>query len=144
MTTADSIYEELSGSECLELLAAHHFGRIAVVLLGQPIIFPVNYILDGDAVVFRTSAGTKLSGAAMGRVAFEIDGIDETSRTGWSVVVQGVGNEITSALDHRSQHLRQLEVQPWVPGTEPRWIEILPHQITGRRLRVERLTTTGS
>jgi nitroimidazol reductase NimA-like FMN-containing flavoprotein (pyridoxamine 5'-phosphate oxidase superfamily) len=143
MTSADNIYEELSAPECLELLGAHNFGRIAVVINGHPMVFPVNYALDGDVVVFRTNTGAKLSGAAMGRVAFEIDGVDEASRTGWSVVVQGVGNEITSALDHRSQQLRQLEVHSWAPGEHPCWVEIVTQQITGRRLQAGRLTTTA-
>jgi nitroimidazol reductase NimA-like FMN-containing flavoprotein (pyridoxamine 5'-phosphate oxidase superfamily) len=135
MATPSGIYEELSESECLELLRTHRFGRIAVVIDGHPIIFPVNYAIDGDAVVFRTGAGTKLSGAVMGRMAFEIDGTDEESRTGWSVIVQGVGSEITTALDHRSEQLRQLEVEPWVPGEQARWVEVLPQSVTGRRLR---------
>lgn len=135
MTAADRIYEELSAPECLDLLRSHHLGRIAVIVDGRPIIFPVNYTLDGEAVVFRTDTGTKLSGAAMGRVAFEIDSGDEATRTGWSVIVQGVGSEITTALDHRSEQLRQLEIEPWVPGDRGRWVEILPQEITGRRLR---------
>jgi len=113
MASAPDIYEEITANECLELLKTHHFGRIAVIVDGQPVIFPINYAVDHDAVVFRTNAGAKLSGAVMGRVAFEIDGTDEVARTGWSVVVQGVGSEITAALDHRSEQLRQLEVEPW-------------------------------
>jgi len=135
MPDASGIYEELSASDCLELLGAQNLGRIAVVLDGHPIVFPVNYALDGDSVVFRTDPGTKLSGAAMGRVAFEIDGTDATTRTGWSVIVQGVGSEITTAVDHRSERLRQLDVQPWVPGERVRWIEIIAQSVTGRRLR---------
>jgi nitroimidazol reductase NimA-like FMN-containing flavoprotein (pyridoxamine 5'-phosphate oxidase superfamily) len=135
MPGADPIYEELPVDECLELLRAHQVGRIAVVIDGHPIIFPVNYAIDGDAVVFRTDPGSKLSGAAMGRVAFEVDAVDESARAGWSVIVQGSGSEITGALDRRSEQLRQLEVQPWVPGERARWIEILPLSITGRRLR---------
>ncbi len=105
-----------------------------MVIDAQPIAFPVNYTLDGDAVVFRTDPGTKLNGAAMGRVAFEIDGSDEATRSGWSVIVQGVGNDITDTLDHRSAQLRLLEVQPWAPGEKARWVEVLPQSITGRRL----------
>jgi nitroimidazol reductase NimA-like FMN-containing flavoprotein (pyridoxamine 5'-phosphate oxidase superfamily) len=135
MATAPDIYEEIPANECLELLKTHHFGRIAVIVDDHPVIFPINYAVDGDAVVFRTNTGAKLSGAVMGRVAFEIDGTDEEARTGWSVVVQGVGSEITTALDHRSEQLRQLEVEPWVPGARTRWVEILPQSITGRRLR---------
>jgi nitroimidazol reductase NimA-like FMN-containing flavoprotein (pyridoxamine 5'-phosphate oxidase superfamily) len=135
MPDAPGTYEELSATECLDLLGANEFGRIAVVIDGQPIALPVNYSLDGDTVVFRTDPGTTLKGAAMGRVAFEIDGTDESAHTGWSVIVQGVGNDITEALDRRSQQLRLLEARPWVPGKQARWIEILPQSVTGRRLR---------
>jgi nitroimidazol reductase NimA-like FMN-containing flavoprotein (pyridoxamine 5'-phosphate oxidase superfamily) len=135
MATGDRVYEELSVGECLQLLGAHHFGRIAVVVDGHPIVFPVNYALEGDSVVFRTAPGTKLSGAALGHVAFEIDEVDEATHTGWSVIVQGIGNEITSMLDERSERLRALEVQPWVPGERAHWVGILAQSITGRRLR---------
>jgi hypothetical protein len=67
-------------------------------------------------------------------VCFEIDGIDESERSGWSVIVQGVGHEITEAIDQRSTNLRQLEVQPWVPGEHAHSVAIQPELITGRRL----------
>lgn len=141
--TSASVIEELATAQCAELLETHHFGRIAVVVDGRPIIFPVNYVLDRDAVVFRTEPGTKLSGAALGRVSFEIDGVDEGSRTGWSVVVQGVGNDITDAVDLRSEGLRGLELQPWVPGERDRWVAIVSRSITGRRVRKVHATESG-
>jgi nitroimidazol reductase NimA-like FMN-containing flavoprotein (pyridoxamine 5'-phosphate oxidase superfamily) len=135
MATGDRVFEELSVGECIQLLGTHRFGRIAVIVDDRPVVFPVNYALDGDTVVFRTAAGTKLSGAALGHVAFEIDEIDETAQIGWSVIVQGVGNEITSTLDEHSELLRALEVQPWVPGEHAHWVGILAQSVTGRRLR---------
>ena len=126
--------DDLDPTECWRLLATQPVGRLAVVVGHYPLVFPVNYVFDADAIVFRTAPGTKLSGAAMGRVAFEVDSVDETTQTGWSVIVEGVGNEITSALDHHSEQLRQLEVEPWVPGQRARWLEILHERITGRRL----------
>ena len=135
MPDASGVYEELSRTECLELLASQQLGRIAVVIDGRPIVFPINFALDGEAVVFRTAEGTKLTGAAMGWVSFEVDGTDPVTRTGWSVIVQGVGSEITDTLDRRSEQLRQLAVDPWVPDERSRWVEILPQAITGRRLR---------
>jgi nitroimidazol reductase NimA-like FMN-containing flavoprotein (pyridoxamine 5'-phosphate oxidase superfamily) len=129
------IMEELSTGECIELLQSHHLGRVAVVYDGQPIIFPVNYSADGGDVVFRTDPGTKLTAGSLGRVAFEIDGVDESTRTGWSVVVQGVGNDITDDLDYLSEKLRNLSVDPWVPGERARWMRIVATAVTGRRLR---------
>jgi Pyridoxamine 5'-phosphate oxidase len=45
---------ELSRDECLELLGAMSVGRIAYTTDDGPRVFPVNYILEGDGVIFRT------------------------------------------------------------------------------------------
>jgi nitroimidazol reductase NimA-like FMN-containing flavoprotein (pyridoxamine 5'-phosphate oxidase superfamily) len=132
---ADGIYEELSREECVALLAAGGIGRVAGVVNGKPFVLPVNFTALGDTVVFRTSPGTKLAGAGFGPVAFEIDAVDEDRRTGWSVIVYGVGTEITGALDRQSEALRQLELEPWVPGEHAHWVAIQAESITGRRLR---------
>src|SRR5262249_15027106 len=53
--------EVLDRDECLALLARESLGRLAVVSDdGRPYVFPVNFALDGAAVVFRTDHGTKL------------------------------------------------------------------------------------
>lgn len=58
-------------------------GRLAVVVGGRPLVFPVNFALDGESIVLRTDTGTKLYGARKGLVAFECDGIDGMYHTGW-------------------------------------------------------------
>lgn len=133
--TSDVVYEEISRDECLRLLSQSSLGRLAALVDGRPVVFPVNYTVDRDTVVFRTDPGTKLAGAGFGRVAFEIDGTDPERRTGWSVIVQGVGTEITEALDLRSDALRNLDLQPWAPGQRAHWVAIEAESITGRRLR---------
>ena len=60
-------WQELTRSECFELLATEHLGRVAIVDDRGPVIFPVNFVLDRHTVVFRTGAGTKLSAASLGR-----------------------------------------------------------------------------
>ena len=96
----------MSEAECLALLAGHGFGRLAVTADGQPLVFPVNYILDDRTVAIRTDPGTKLDRARLGRVAFEIDSIDPVHREGWSVLVEGVGRDITDAVDAWSRGVR--------------------------------------
>jgi nitroimidazol reductase NimA-like FMN-containing flavoprotein (pyridoxamine 5'-phosphate oxidase superfamily) len=125
---------ELSRDECARLLTEHSVGRLAVVVGGRPLIFPVNYVFDGGSVVFRTDDGLKLRHAPLRRVAFEIDGFDEATGTGWSVLVQGSPFEITRADDLRAEELRRLPVAPFAPGEKAHWIEIVTHTITGRRL----------
>src|SRR4029453_19307331 len=81
--------EVLDHDECLRLLAADEVGRLALVDGGAPVVFPVNYGLDGEAIVFRTAPGTKLAVGPRGPVAFEVDAFDRTTRTGWSIVATG-------------------------------------------------------
>jgi nitroimidazol reductase NimA-like FMN-containing flavoprotein (pyridoxamine 5'-phosphate oxidase superfamily) len=132
---APTTIDDLSEPECTELLAAHHFGRIGVVSDGTQLIFPVNYVFDDGRIAVRTDPGTKLAAAAQGQVAFEIDEIDETAHTGWSVLVTGVGYEVTDAVDDASEELRRFPVDTWAPGQRSHWIRIEPQHISGRRLR---------
>jgi CBS domain-containing protein len=128
--------EILSEEECLELLRAHRIGRIALSDHGQPLIFPVNYAADDRAVVFRTAPGMKLTESPMTKVAFEIDEVDTAAGTAWSVLVQGVAYEITSALDSLSERLRELVVEPMAPGEHRNWVAVTRHEISGRRFRL--------
>lgn len=135
MTEQDMTMEVLSEAECLQLLASRHFGRIGVIADGQPVILPVNYVFDDGHVALRTEPGTKLTAAAQGQVAFEVDEIDEAARTGWSVLVTGVGYEVTDALDASSVATRRFPVDTWAPGQKTHWIRIESEQVSGRRLR---------
>ena len=68
----------------------------------------MTYAADTDGnVVFRTGTHTVLTKVDLEQVAFEIDGVDEQTRTGWSVCVHGVGREITDVDDPQPRHLRQ-------------------------------------
>ncbi len=126
-------WQELTRSECFELLANEHLGRVAVVDDLGPVVFPVNFVLDRHTVVFRTEAGTKLHAARRGsRVCFEVDGTDAAARTGWSVIVRGEVIEVTDRAE--LARLRELPLQVWAPGARNRYVRILPAALTGRRI----------
>jgi nitroimidazol reductase NimA-like FMN-containing flavoprotein (pyridoxamine 5'-phosphate oxidase superfamily) len=126
-------WQELSKSECFQLLAQEHLGRVAVVDDRGPVVFPVNFVLDRHMVVFRTDEGTKLDTACRGsRVAFEVDGTDAADRTGWSVVVRGEAVEVTDPAE--LTRLRKLPPDPWAPGAKTHYVRILPAVLTGRRI----------
>src|ERR1700736_4844098 len=116
--------------ECLELLKTEEVGRIAVVVEGRPEIFPVNYVLDGNGIMFRTDRGTKLVGATHGPVAFEVDRLDRETRSGWSVIVHGRATEYTRFDSHAQQRAAHL----WLGTTKPHLIRVTPTSITGRRV----------
>jgi nitroimidazol reductase NimA-like FMN-containing flavoprotein (pyridoxamine 5'-phosphate oxidase superfamily) len=129
----DNRWQELADVECHKLLAERHLGRLALTDPDEPVIFPVNYVLDEGAVVFRTDPGSKLDAIAGGaRVAFEVDAVDEGSRTGWSVVVRGRAAEVSEPAD--LDRLRGLPLYPWAPGAKARYVRIRPVSVTGRRI----------
>jgi hypothetical protein len=131
-------WQVLTKSECLGLLAAQHLGRIVLVDDRGPIALPVNFVVDRHTVVFRTDEGTKLDVVVGGgaSVAFEIDGADEATRTGWSVLVRGEAIEITDPDD--LARVRELPLCPWAPGAKAHYVRILPRSMTGRTIAVPR------
>jgi nitroimidazol reductase NimA-like FMN-containing flavoprotein (pyridoxamine 5'-phosphate oxidase superfamily) len=122
----------LDRTECLALLASHEVGRVAVLDGGTPTILPINYALDGEAVVFRTDPGLKLSAGPRAPASFEVDDIDPVTRSGWSVIVAGRLEEVT-AFDHRTwERIRSLPVGPWADGPKAHWMRLVPVRISGR------------
>jgi uncharacterized protein len=122
--------EKIDREECLDLVGSVSVGRIAVALPGgPPLVVPVNYALDGDVVVFSSDPGSKLFALREQPVSFQVDAVDPVRRTGWSVLIQGVAEEVTrDAVEH-------LGVESWAGATR-HWIRILPAAITGRRIRM--------
>lgn len=104
-------------------------GRIAVATPGAShLVLPVNYLLDGEGVFFRSGAGSMLLAMRGTPVSFQLDEFDELHHTGWSVLVRGAAYEATAwEVDH-------LELAAWAPGDKNHWIRIIPAAITGRRI----------
>ena len=125
--------EILPFDRCLQLLAAVPVGRVSFFAEGEIVVLPVNHVMDGQDPVFRTARGSKLS-AAEGQnvVAFEVDGYDERSRSGWSVLVNGRACAIYEEQEIR--RLSRLGLHSWATAAErPFWIRIRPTSISGRQ-----------
>lgn len=125
----------MSTETCWRLLRASPVARLAVNVGGHPDIFPVNFVVDGDSIVFRTGAGTKLAGAVLtGDVALEIDGEQDGGQTVWSVVVKGHAREIVNM--HERYRVEELPLRPWVESEKPAFVRVEPNSVTGRHFRV--------
>lgn len=123
----------LGEEECWNFLAKHFLGRVGVVHMEHPMVFPVNYALDGRSVVFRTVAGTKLAMAGLGRnVAFEVDEATDLFETGTSVMVHGAMHEVSDP-DERSR-LAALPIRVWAPGDRDHFVRIEPRWVSGRQI----------
>jgi len=124
--------EVLDRETSLRLLASAVLGRIGVTDRALPVILPVNFVLDGDQVLVRTSVGTKLLAAAAGAVvAFEVDDFDPMDHAGWSVTITGPAREVTDPAD--LERIRHLPLPHWTPAAG-HVIAIDPAIVSGRRL----------
>jgi nitroimidazol reductase NimA-like FMN-containing flavoprotein (pyridoxamine 5'-phosphate oxidase superfamily) len=136
---SDRVIEELDEAESLRLISAGGIGRIAYQSRFGPAVLPVNYQWHDGAIVFRTARHSALdqdleTGIAGGdyNVAFEIDEIDTAGRQGWSVLIQGPAHHVSE--DER-QSAERAGVQPWPAGDRELFIRIVPHRVTGRRIK---------
>lgn len=124
----ESAFEELDRAECLQLLGWEALGRLAISVPDHgPEIVPVNFVLDGESVVFRCSPAraAKLTGR---HASFEIDRVDPYHRLGWSVVVSGTLTRIPEDA------YPDAVVEAWAPGDRHALLRLEPEEITGRRI----------
>jgi nitroimidazol reductase NimA-like FMN-containing flavoprotein (pyridoxamine 5'-phosphate oxidase superfamily) len=136
----ESIVELLSEEESLRLAAGSEVGRIGFSGRYGPMILPVNFRIVDGAVVFRTEADSALvedlrTGIpdAEYRVAFEVDEIDKSDRTGWSVMIQGPAHYLEEAAERAGAEAAG--VDPWIGGDKETYISIRPALVSGRRIR---------
>ncbi|MGG5175916.1 pyridoxamine 5'-phosphate oxidase family protein [Pseudarthrobacter sp. J1763] len=123
--------ERLSPEECWDLLGSTTVGRLAVIVDNHPEIFPVNYVLDQNSIVFRTASGTKLWATLSDPCAFEIDGYDPHTEQAWSVVARGKSELM---LDHGEKaNADELHLEPWQPGRKNHYLRLNLEAISGRR-----------
>jgi hypothetical protein len=128
----DELIDHLTEGEALRLAATVPVGRVVYSRYAMPAVHLVNFRLDGRDVVFRTRKGAKFAAAVADTVvAFEVDQVDEDSRTGWTVTLTGRSSVVT-----RPEEIARLEglgVDPWVPDREY-YIRVRTTSITGRRV----------
>lgn len=137
MTNTESPFTALTPDQCWELLEGEEFGRLAYRLVDEVHIVPINYVVDGRTLLFRTASGNKLLAAALhSEVAFEIDWYDD--QTAWSVVARGTSRRLGEDEQHRLDHLAP---QPWVSTPKYDVVELSPQVVTGRQFVLRRPTS---
>ena len=128
MTTPHRI-EELDAAECWRLLASQTIGRVAATDGSAAHIWPVNFRVRGESVLFRTDRGGKaLDISAHPRVAFEVDGTENGLH--WSVILTGTA-ELREA-DDPGTHEGQDELVTQNPGIK-RYFVFIAGTVSGRR-----------
>ena len=126
--------EILPFAACLRLLNSVPVGRVGFLADGEIVILPVNHLMDGSDVIFRTGSGSKLSSVgSKNPIGFEADQYDARTRSGWSVVISGFTEVVES--DAEIERFERLGLQSWggAAAGDPYWVRIRPTSVTGRR-----------
>jgi hypothetical protein len=98
-----------SPEECLAALRVASVGRISLTVGALPIIVPVPFAIDGNAIAMQLRAGSDVLGRVRGAViAFEAGTFDPPSGEGWTVHAQGVADVIES-MPPRPAHTVMLD-----------------------------------
>ncbi|AXE24251.1 DNA-binding protein [Streptomyces globosus] len=124
----------LDEGECRRLLGVRGIGRVAVFASDGPAVHPVNYLVAGDGIAFRTGADTVLARAAGTEAAFEAEQIDEVAARGWSVLAVGELTRAVAASRDLERSAAAANFVPWADGARSLWMKITPVRITGRRV----------
>lgn len=128
-------FEELSESQCLDLLGRAVVGRIGFTAFSVASIRPVNYVLDGRSIVFRTASGAKFSPALRrAEVCFEVDYFDPVPGTGWSVIASG-----PTGVIHDPDRIARIDraLTSWMSGDLGNLVCIDIERISGRRITMD-------
>lgn len=126
----ENLAEPLSWDDCIDRLRAGSVGRIAVTHRALPAIVPVNYALTGGRVLFRTEPGGMLAHACRDAVvAFEVDDLDPSGRSGWSVLAVGTAELLEGGASLRAAETGLVAA---VGGGRDQFVAISIGQLTGR------------
>lgn len=133
MSVNEDAVRTLSTDQSLARLADVQPGRIVLHRTGALEIFPVNFVVDGEQIYFRTAEGSKLFTLNLNHdVLFEADGVD--GGTAWSVVVRGTAELLEKAGD--VAHAETLGLKPWAPTQKYNWVRVNAEEITGREFEI--------
>lgn len=90
--------QPITRDRALEFLESRLVAHLGVVVDGAPYVTPMSYVVDGDRILFRTMAGTKLEGIkANPEVCVEVASFDEETGDWVSVIVRGTARLIDDA-----------------------------------------------
>ncbi|HEV7865837.1 MAG TPA: pyridoxamine 5'-phosphate oxidase family protein [Acidimicrobiia bacterium] len=125
----------LNAGESFTLLerGEERVGRLVITVAGEPLVFPLNYAVQDDAIVFRTQVGTKLTGITRSMATFQVDHIDASGQ-GWSVTFEGLAQEVLDAdpAELRAR-LDNLALDTWPGGDRQHVVRITPYAVRGTR-----------
>ena len=130
------VIEELSVDDCWKLLETDGVGRLATAAVDRatgkvaPDIFPINFHVFENRILFRTAPGSKLIDlTTQPAVAFQTDG--RRGHRHWSVVARGTARRMM--FDSDIQESGILNLHSALPTEKWNYVRIEVEIITGIR-----------
>ncbi len=122
---------DLDPDEAWRLLPRQTIGRLAWQGADGISVTPLNYVVADDTIWLRVAAYSAMAREARDQqVAFQVDDIDEGTRSGWSVLVRGTARTVYGIEVPGIPPV----VEVWPEGIRALQVAVEPHQVTGRRL----------
>jgi nitroimidazol reductase NimA-like FMN-containing flavoprotein (pyridoxamine 5'-phosphate oxidase superfamily) len=126
--------EELAQAECRELLGRRQVGRLAFGTAAGLRIYPVNYVVRDDSIVFRTLPYGELADHVVdAQVAFSVDELDDEMRSGWHVLAVGTCRRVEEPGEVRLIR-EESPPTPWAEGQRTLYFRLAWDELTGRRV----------
>jgi len=123
---------ELTTAECERLLSLRAVGRLAWNGPVSPMVLPINFTVLDSEIWFRTTAHSSMSQIIDDQpITFQVDSVDDFTRSGWSVLVRGTAHVV---YDIARIPRTWSGLETWPAGAHAVHVVIERTEITGRRL----------
>src|SRR3954447_1202663 len=130
-----AIPRELRTDECRRLIGGGGVGRVAFQSQSGQHIVPVNFQVDRDSIVLRTTPHSELGRLTPGSAAaIEVDELDVDRQSGWSVVARGRVEVIPDNFETAAIRFFGKDPAPWAEGVRRLYLRLTWRELTGRRL----------
>lgn len=131
------VAEELSQERCWDLLRSNTTGRFGFLQQGRVMILPVNYLVDGQSIYFRTAGDGSIAEAVPSlESSLQIDDSRADRSEGWSVLVSGASSRVEDQ-DLLTRLWGKVMAEPWSGGERNLFIRIHAESVTGRHVHLE-------
>jgi nitroimidazol reductase NimA-like FMN-containing flavoprotein (pyridoxamine 5'-phosphate oxidase superfamily) len=121
--------------ECWDALLSRSVGRVAVSTPTGPYVVPVSYAVRDGHLFFRTSSYSILGAhSRAGYASFQIDEVDEATRSAWSVLVRGRVRVIEREDEQHWLGAALHLPDPWVVRMDARLFVLEISDLTGSRI----------
>lgn len=121
-------------AQCVHRLESKQVARVAFVRGSQVHLYPVNYVWDGEAIVFRCEPASPIADSVGKEVVIEVDHIDDREAYAWSVIARGVPQVVDPEVyPETMRRLQSLSLYPWANAEKKDvWLRTIPSPLTGR------------